>query len=182
MLGQYVTVRAIQEVTSRPNKSYSVRGLASSIGISPAASRTALEYMKKKGIVTFAVVGRTYQYKANLESALCRQWKILFNLDLLEDSRIVKQLAEKISNLQSLLLYGSMARGTNDEKSDVDLLAIAHNPVKVQDLLGKKIGKEVNLMVLSPSEWKRKAAGDKVFYENVIYDSIALYGERPVVL
>ncbi len=181
MLEQYVVVKAIQEITSKPNKSFSVRGLASSIGISPAASGQAFEFMKKKGIVTLDVVGRTYQYKANLENALCRQWKILFNLDSLHGSGIVERMAEEFPALQSVLLYGSFARGTNDEKSDVDLLAIAHDSGKTGFLPGKKAKREINLLLLSPGEWKKKALRNKVFYENIIYDSIVLFGERPVV-
>ncbi len=181
MLEQYVVVKAIQELTSKPNKAFSVRGLASTAGISPAASRAALEYIKKKGIATFTVIGNTYQYKANLESALCRQWKILFNLDLLADSGLVENLVEKTPNLQSVLLYGSFARGTNDEKSDIDILAIAFKAVKI-DSGSEKIKREINLTVLSSADWKKKALLDRVFYENIIYDSIVLYGERPVIL
>ncbi len=182
MLGQYVTIRAIEKLSSAPNTAFSVRGLASAIGISPAASRMALDFMKKKGIATLNVVGNTYQYRASLESALCRQWKVLFNLDLLADSGIVQSLREKIPNLQSVLLYGSFARGTNDEKSDVDIMAIAHKAVKIVPGFSGRIKREVNLTVLSSAEWKAKAVKDRVFYENVIYDSIVLYGERPVVL
>ncbi len=182
MLEQYVIVKAVQEVTSKPNKSFSVRGLAKAIGISPGASGTAFEYMKKKNIVTLKIVGKTYQYKANLENPLCRQWKILFNLDQLADSGIVEQIVEKIPNLLSVLLYGSFAKGTNDEKSDVDLLVITQKPVKISFRLGEKIKRETNLTIFSLSEWKKKAAKDKVFYENIIYDSIVLHGERPVVL
>lgn len=182
MLEQYVIVKAIQEVTSKPNKSFSVRGLASGIGISVGASRIALECMKEKGIVTLGVIGKTYQYRANLESPLCRQWKILFNLDSLTDSKLIEQLVEKVPAIQSVLLYGSFAKGTNDEKSDIDLLVVTHKTSKIPAEIANKLSKEANLTILSFGDWKKKAVQDKVFYENVIFDSIVLYGERPVVL
>jgi len=183
MLDQYVVVKAIQEVASKPSKSFSVRGLAASIGISPAASRMALEFMKKKGIATLTVIGKTYQYKANLENALCRQWKILFNLDLLADAKIVEHIIEKIPSIQSVLLYGSFAKGVNDEKSDIDLLVVSLKQGRIDSKLAGKINKEVNLSVMTLHDWKLKAVQDKVFYENVIFDSIVLHGDsRPVVL
>jgi predicted nucleotidyltransferase len=181
MLEHYAMVKAIEGLTAQPSKSFSVRGLAAASGISPGAAGEALSYMKKKGIATLQVIGRTHQYRANLESPLCRQWKILFNLDLLQDSGIARGLAEKIPNVQSVLLYGSFARGTNDGKSDIDLLAIAHKPARVDLGFVNGLGREANVTVMSMGEWKKKAVEGKVFYENVIYDSIVLYGERPVI-
>lgn len=182
MLGQYAVIKAIHAVTGQPNKSFSVRGLAKSIGISPGASGVAFEFMKKKGFVTLKVIGKTYQYKANLESALCRQWKILFNLDEIADAKIIEGFVKSIPNIHSILLYGSFAKGVNDEKSDIDLLVICHKPSKIDLSFVNKIKKEANVSIVSLSEWKKKAVSDRVFYENVIYDSIVLFGERPVII
>lgn len=182
MLSQYAVVKAIQEITSKPSKSFSVRGLAASTGISPGAAKTALDFMRARNVVLLNTVGRSYQYKANLSSALCRQWKILFNLNSLAESKIVDFFLEKNLGIQSILLYGSFARGTNDEKSDIDLLVITQKKASAADISFGKIKREANLTVLSFGDWKRKAIQDRVFYENVIFDSIVLFGERPVVL
>ncbi|MFH1586648.1 MAG: nucleotidyltransferase domain-containing protein [Candidatus Diapherotrites archaeon] len=182
MLDQYVIVKAIEAITSQPNKSFSVRGLASAIRISPGSSGKALDFMAKKGIVTLKIIGRSYQYRANLESSLCRQWKILFNLDLLADSGFTKEITKKIPGLHSILLYGSFAKGTNDGKSDVDILVIASKKPAKRHGFRSKLKREINLSIISLKEWKVKSEKEKVFYENVIYDSIVLHGTRPVVL
>jgi predicted nucleotidyltransferase len=181
MLERYALIQALKTVLNAPNTSFSVRGLAKESGLSLGTVRATLDYMQKKGIVTLKKVGTTYQYKADLPNPLCRQWKILFNLDGLIDSKIMEEIIQKVPHVQSVLLYGSFARGTNDEKSDIDLLIIAHQSVKA-DLSFAKAKKEINLSILSLSDWKKKAVSDKVFYENVIYDSIVLFGERPVIL
>lgn len=182
MLDRFVPLKVLKTITSRANSSFSVRGLANEARVSPAAARMALLYLKKQGVVSIQIVGKTHQYSANLQSALCRQWKILFNLNQLADAKIVEELVQQVPNIQSVLLYGSFAKGTNDEKSDVDLLVITHAPMKPDLGFVNRLGLEVNVSVLSLSEWKKKAATDKVFYENVIFDSIVLFGERPVVL
>ena len=181
MLERYTLIKAIHKVTSEPNNSFSIRGLASEIGISPRSAKIALDYMLNKGIVTLKVIGRTYQYRTNLESPLCRQWKILFNLDILEDLKIVDTIKNNLNSLYSLLLYGSFARGTNDKHSDIDLLALTHKPEKLS-IPAEKLGPKFNITVLSLKEWKEKAVKDRVFYDHIIFDSIVLYGERPVVL
>ncbi|MDD5163147.1 MAG: nucleotidyltransferase domain-containing protein [Candidatus ainarchaeum sp.] len=183
MLEQYTIVKAIQHVISCPGKSFSIRGLAASIKISPGSAREALGFMEKKGIVTLKIIGKTHQYRADLENPLCRQWKVLFNLDFIADSKLVDGLLEKIPSIQTILLYGSFAKGTNDEKSDLDLLVIAHKTSKMDFGFLNKTRKEINISLLSLNEWKKKALQDRVFYENVIYDSVVLHGaNRPVVL
>ncbi|MFH1544903.1 MAG: nucleotidyltransferase domain-containing protein [archaeon] len=181
MLEKYALIKAIQVLTSSPRTSFSVRGLAKKAALSPGAARISLDYMHKKGIVSLKVIGKTYQYKADLENPLCRQWKTLFNLDKIIDSKLIEQTVKKIPQIISILLYGSFAKGTNDEKSDIDLLVISSQKNKADFDFAKKLGKEVNISIFSLPEWKKKAITDKVFYENVIYDSIALFGEKPVV-
>ncbi len=182
MLEKYALIKAIRFVLSKPMKSFSVRDLAKEAGLSPGAARVSLDYMRNKGIASLKTIGKTYQYKANLESPLCRQWKILFNLDKITDSKILEEITKKIPHVNSVLLYGSFSKGTNDEKSDIDLLVVAHQKTKTDLEFSNKMAKEVNLSILSLDDWKNKAVKDKVFYENVIYDSIVLFGERPVVL
>jgi hypothetical protein len=41
--------------------------------------------------------------------------------------------------------------------------------------------KEVTFLVYTVDEWRKKAKSDKVFYDRLILDGIALYGEMPVV-
>ncbi|HIH32983.1 MAG: nucleotidyltransferase domain-containing protein [Candidatus Diapherotrites archaeon] len=182
MLEKYALIKAIQALTAKPAKSFSVRGLAAEARLSPGAARTALDFMRKKGIASLKVVGKTFQYRANLESPFCRQWKILFNLEELVDAKIAEEIANKIPQVHCILLYGSFAKGTNDEKSDIDLLVVAQGKSKADLGFANKFKREANISILSLQEWKRKALEDKVFYENVIYDSIVLHGERPVVL
>ncbi|MFA4854994.1 MAG: nucleotidyltransferase domain-containing protein [archaeon] len=181
MLEKYALIKAIRVLTSEPMKSFSVRGLARETCLSPGATRTALDYMRNKGIACLKIIGKTYQYRADLENPLCRQWKILFNLDKIADSRIVEQTVKKMQHPISILLYGSFAKGTNDEKSDIDLLVISSQKAKTDFGFTNKLGKETNFSLFSLSDWKKKAVEDKVFYENVIYDSIVLFGEKPVV-
>jgi len=182
MLEEYAKIRAIRALASRPNCEFSVRSLAKEAGISPAAAGSSLEWMKEMGIADLRVVGRTYQYRANLQSALCRQWKALFSANSLVESGVVWEILQKVPDVFSIMLYGSRARGTDDEKSDYDLLAIAHKKTGVQIAALGKLDAEANFSLLSQKEWEEKARKDKVFYENVIYESIVLYGNRPVVL
>lgn len=178
-LEKYMIIKAMKRVLYFPNKAFSVRGLAREMGISVGSAKSALDFMAGTKIVKLSVVGRTYQYRADLESVLCRQWKVVFNLEEIRNSGIM-HIPEN-ENVFSVLLYGSFAKGTNDEKSDVDVLYVAHKMPK-ERAGAPRFEREVNVSWITLDNWKKKAREDKVFYESVIYDSIVLYGQRPVVV
>lgn len=62
--------------------------------------------------------------------------KTLKNLDLKENEvKALKELKEKISKKfldAEIILYGSKARGSADEESDIDLLVLVKSPVKTE--------------------------------------------------
>ena len=181
MLEKYALLVCLKEVLGNPHTSFSVKELAKRTKLSSGAARLSLSYMHQKGIVFFQIVGNTHQYKANLENPLSRQWKVLFNVNEITEAKLLGELQQQIPKIQCIMLYGSMARGTNDKKSDADFLVVANQSTKVTFNFGKKFSHEVNLLILSWADWKKKAVNEKAFYDSVIFDAIMLYGDRPVV-
>ena len=90
-------------------------------------------------------------------------------------------LKEKVTGLSSLILYGSYAKGENDEKSDIDLLAISSSMKKRDIPLLDLLGRDTSLSIFTPAEWKEQAKKNKAFYIDVITEGIVLFGTRPVV-
>ncbi len=182
MLNQYAIIRAMQTVLTQPLRKFSLVQLAKESKMAPSAAKYSVEYMLEQGLIKKEVIGRTHQYQADLNNILTRQWKILFSLEQISASKLVEHIL-KLKNVSSIVLYGSVAIGTDDEKSDIDIVIIADTK-KTSDAFHIPVinGKEVNIHVYTPMEWKKKASVNKVFYENVVLSSISLYGEKPVVL
>ncbi|MBC2693954.1 MAG: nucleotidyltransferase domain-containing protein, partial [Desulfobacteraceae bacterium] len=107
--------------------------------------------------------------------------KTAYNLAWLEENNLLEYIEERLPGLSTLVLYGSFAKGENDESSDnIDLLAIA--PVKRADLhLTDYLGKETSLVIFSTSKWKEQAKNNRAFYIDVLTEGIVLFGTRPVV-
>ena len=182
MLEKYSIIQVMHFFLSSPSKVFSLRGLAKASKVSKVSAAETIDYMKSNGMISVSVIGNTHQYKINLESPLTKQWKILFNLEELARVKLVEEIITKVPNVQSITLYGSLAKGTNDENSDLDLLVIAEEKVASKPALGKKLTQEPNIMFLTMKDWKAISQKDKVFYDNVILDSIMLFGRKPVVL
>lgn len=105
------------------------------IGYRPAHNHVSA--MVKEGIIIAKQVGAAKQCNLNLESARCRQ--LLSEVDLLRKENLFKEnqklksvlesLMEKLSEslaseIHSIVLFGSYAKGTATKSSDIDLLFI----------------------------------------------------------
>jgi predicted nucleotidyltransferase len=87
-----------------------------------------------------------------------------------------------MNTVTSILLFGSYAKGENDEESDVDILTISLSksapPITE---LSKLLKRDVNLINFTPAQWSQQAKTNRAFYLDVILDGIVLYGTKPVV-
>ncbi|MBI5158906.1 nucleotidyltransferase domain-containing protein [Candidatus Micrarchaeota archaeon] len=181
----YVVLKALRVVLTQPLKRFSIVGLAGEAGVAASAAKYSLEYMHVNGLVKDEAVGRIHQYCADLDNVLARQWKILFSLEELKSAGIAEKILSAKKNVLSVILYGSVAVGRDNEGSDVDLLVIADTDSRGKKALSSLACgtvRELNISVYTPSEWRKKASVDEVFYERVVLDSISLYGPKPVVL
>ncbi|MBU0527066.1 nucleotidyltransferase domain-containing protein [Candidatus Micrarchaeota archaeon] len=184
MLNKYALLKVMETVLGNSNTSYSVIGASKESKVSVFAAKKSLDYLFKKEMITLEKIGRTYQYKADLDNFLTREWKRIFSLEQIHNANIVKKIIEH-EKIFNIVLYGSVGEGRDDEKSDIDILIIAEiEPKTKREIIKKMTGtkREINVLFYSPIEWHRKAKNDKAFYDNAIVNSVVLYGEKPVVL
>lgn len=181
MLEKYALFKLLKKLSLDPRKRFSIREVARETGLSVSAAKYCLDYLLGREIVVREIIGKTHQYYLNLENPLTRQYKLLFAIEAILDSGIINVL-KNVPGVGSIVLYGSVARGEDDAKSDIDILVIARRKRVVPTIeFEHKIGKTINIKWHTPSEWMDKAVKDKVFYDRVIINGILLFGEMPVV-
>ena len=181
MLEKFTLTKVIAILVKKPKK-YSIRELAKTASIGVASSKRCLDWLFSKNIVNLEKVGKVHQYSLNLENFLTRYIKITFSLAEISDSKIINELLKKHPSIISVVLYGSAARGEDNPESDIDLLVISNKKLKIEPLNAEdKIEKEVTIINYALLEWREKAKVDKPFYDRIITDGIALYGEIPLI-
>ncbi len=158
-----------------------LRQLAKKTGLSPFAVKKYADLLVKEGLILEEKKANLRYFKANMSSLFFRHLKIAFNLRTLFKSSLTDFLKQGLSNISSIVLFGSMAKGENDEKSDIDILIIGKEKHLDLEKFEEKLGKDISVHIFSWSEWNKKAKTDKAFYLDIISSGIALYGEKPVV-
>ena len=164
-----------------PYKEFYLREISKKLKLSPFAIKKYSELLLKHGLILEERKANLRYFKANINNLYYKHLKISFGINLLLKSNILNFLKENISNLSSIVLFGSTARGLDDENSDIDLLIIGKEKYlqlqKFEDILKK----EISLHIFSWNEWVKKAKEDAPFYFEVISHNILLYGELPLI-
>ena len=149
-------------------------------------SRTASKLKLSKGLVSkyFYLLlkervllksGRVFSVQGNSRA---KSLKILLNLNMPEFSGIFK----KHKFVKAAGLYGSLAKGTNTEESDIDLWMLTEDTeegkkAKLTNELKRKNSK-INPLYLTSEKLGEMRKRDPVFYYSLVFGSISIYGEE----
>ena len=161
-----------------------VRELSRKLNLSVSVVKYWVDVLYAHKIVEKRKLGRVYLYKVRHDFYLTKAIKRFFSLAEIQHSGLVEELVKLFdSNLISITLYGSVAKGEDDEKSDIDILVLVKRKIKFKKELRaeKKLLRELSLLIRSRAEWIELSKRNPAFYYNVVLNGVSLYGELPVV-
>lgn len=164
-----------------PHNSYYLRESARLLKMDPMTVKRALSLFVADGLLLKKEEKNQILYKAKIDSPSFRYLKISYNLSWLEKKGVSEFLSHHMNTVTSILLFGSFAKGENDNESDVDILIISLSKNTPTAEVAKLLKRDVNLINFTPAQWSQQANTNKAFYLDVILDGIVLYGTKPVV-
>ena len=151
---------------------FSVAEVSKATGITKGLVSRYLHWLMEYGLLQRE--GRKY---SPLDGSPSRVIKLLLNLERIDLS------AMNLSYTKGMGLYGSWAKGTNHQDSDLDVWIRADSLppeselAKIQRDLSLQVSSEVNLLVLTPEKLERLKKEDPPFYNSLIMNSVTLKGE-----
>lgn len=121
------SLRLIKTLLNYRGKVFTIRGLARTAGVShPEASKILKKY-EKRAAVRLQPIGRAQQVSLNEGSYVLRSvLEPLFKAEKETMSAIVSTIARFFDHerIISVVIFGSVARGTGGRSSDIDLLVV----------------------------------------------------------
>ena len=158
-----------------PTTPVSINELARTLAVSPATVLHYVRSMEESGLVVRNISGTAHLIHLNNDSPLARPLKAGAILLLLWNAGISRVAPQAIS----VALYGSMASGAFDEKSDIDLLVLGTEADIDRDLLitiEAGTGHAVQLTVLPWPGFETLKEKHDPFIESVIANHILIRG------
>ncbi len=143
-----------------------------------------IKYLEQKNILNYKFVGRSKVYNLNLNNIITKYFLFLaetYNtINFLEKNFLMKKLSELLEDYfyeGSFILHGSYAKGSFDEKSDIDILFVGKisgkNIEKVKKIL-KTYNKKVDLKIISLKNFEKGIKNSDPFLLEVLDNHIIL--------
>lgn len=154
--------RILEAYVDGYGKGMHVREIAKKLKISPSAVSYMTKLLEKGGIFKHTTEGRNKKYFINFgdpaAKGLLAAAEIAKRTFVMEKHFIIKKLASEISMRSSIvLLFGSYAKDTAGEGSDIDVLIIGKNKALETELdkFGKLYKKQVQVMSMQENDLMR---------------------------
>lgn len=144
-----------------------------------SAVQQALRDLERLGLITTETVGRAGVHRINDRHEATTPLRSMQSpLDMLK--RVV---AESATNVEAVIVFGSVARGDARPDSDVDLAVIAHEKwdgrADVAQAVQERVGNGCDVLHLTPAELSRRPEDREPVVAEILRDGVALVGEMP---
>lgn len=190
LLGKEYRGQVLRFLRDRPDQMFTINEIAESVDGSYPAVRDFLRELEDLDLVKIRKKGSSYLVEFNPESRYFHAVDAIFQVEVsplfMEADDFVHDIMESDEleeDTVSVVLFGSVARGTADSNSDIDLLFVVEDGVDTDYFKNLVIQKakgrdhEIVPVVESESEFVENYENQKRFEENVVRDSKVLYGD-----
>jgi predicted nucleotidyltransferase len=155
----------------RPDESFYVREVVRHARVGQGAVQRELDRLTACGLVRRQVRGRHVYYQANGDCPVFAELHGLVVKTAGVADVVRAALAPLVSRIRLAFVYGSVARGTANVQSDIDLMVVAEvsfgEVVAALKPAQEALAREVNPTVYSPEECRRKLAQGHHFLRTV---------------
>jgi predicted nucleotidyltransferase len=167
-----VQQRVLGLLFAQPDRSFLATEVIRLANVGTGAVHRELGKLAGSGLVTVTAVGRQRHYQANRASPIFSDLHglVLKTVGLAEPLReALTPLAEQIT---VAFVYGSVARGTDTTRSDVDLMVLSNDLAYAELFTAlqraeERIGRRVNPNLLTTEEWRKKRAEESHFVSSI---------------
>lgn len=152
-------VKLLEACILNPDKKFYLRELARKISANPTYAKEELDNLVELGLISFEKKGNLSLYAAKKNSPIFEDLKNIF-LKTECVGALLKEKIENYSGIKFAVIYGSFAKGTQRETSDIDVLIVGE--IKEKDLLEivrkfeNKTGRELNYVLWAENELRKK--------------------------
>lgn len=167
---------------THPHEKFYLRQLQRLTGEPVMAIQRELPKLEKMGLVESEFSGRTKNYFVDTKYPVFEELKQIV-LKTVAFGEQIKSLIKNTKNIRYAFIYGSVAKGEEDLKSDIDLMVVGDiDEVKLQKKVREiesKITRTINYNLMSVEEFRKKLEEKNAFLERVLREKkIDLIGSQ----
>lgn len=172
LFGSKLRVKVLAWLFTHPDERYFVRQLTIFVKEDSTNVSRELARLQKTGILVSTTEGKQKYYQANRQSPLFNELHGLLvkTAGIADILRFALMPARRRINMA--FIFGSMANGTEQRNSDIDMMVIGKTTFsEIVSLISpaqKTLGREINPVVYPVSEFKQKLSEGHRFLKNIL--------------
>jgi predicted nucleotidyltransferase len=158
-----VQQRVLALIFGHPERSFYTSEIMRNVHSGVGAVERELSKLERSGLVSVERIGNQKHYRANHAAPIFEELRGLVEKTVGLAEPIKKSFQPYADRIKSAFVYGSVARGADTARSDIDLIVIG-NDLNYSDLytaaqnVTTTLGRKLNPLFLSESDWHRKAS------------------------
>jgi predicted nucleotidyltransferase len=158
----------------RADSSFYTKQILDAVKSGRGTVQRELKNLTDTGIIIREVQGRQVYYRANARCPIFDELKSIVRKTFGVADVIRQSLATNADKIRVAFIFGSVARSTDDRRSDIDLMVVGKisfgDVVSLLTPAEQKLAREVNLVVYPIAEFKKKVKEDHHFVKTVLED------------
>lgn len=172
-LRSQITRKILNYFFLNPEKENYINELARDLALDPGNLFRKLKELEQEGILLAENKGHQKYFHLNSKYPLLGEMKRTFELKY-GLPEILKTKLAALSGLEEAYIFGSYAKNTLQMESDIDLLLVGRHSTREakRTLLQtqKEIQREINIIDLSPEEFRQRQKQEDEFIKNIFSD------------
>lgn len=158
-----VQQRVLALIFGQPDRSFYTSEIVRNVRSGTGAVERELSRLRRSGLVSLERIGNQKHYRANHGSPVFAELQSLVVKTVALTEPLGTALAPYADKITAAFVFGSVAKGTDTARSDIDLIVIG-NELSYADLYTAlqnaetTLRRKVSPIFLSPEEWRRKAS------------------------
>jgi predicted nucleotidyltransferase len=167
-----VQQRVLALIYGQPERSFYTSEIIRNVKSGSGAVERELSRLQRSGLVSVERVGNQKHYRANHQSPIFAELQGLVIKTVALTEPLRKSLEPYSDKIKAAFVYGSVAKGTDTARSDIDLMVIG-DELNYSELYAALQNAEdvlhrtVSPTFLSSKRWRRKTSGRGSFVSKV---------------
>jgi predicted nucleotidyltransferase len=166
----------------RTDSSFYTKQILDAVKIGRGTVQRELKNLTDAGIIVREAQGHQVYYRANERCPIFDELKNIVRKTFGVSDVIKQSLSSKAKKIRLAFIFGSVARSSDDRKSDIDVMVVGNISFgEIVDLLSsaeEQLAREINAVVYPVAEFKQKVESDHHFVKNVLAEEkIYLIGD-----
>lgn len=167
-----VQQRVLAVIFGHPERSFYTSEIIRLVRSGAGAVERELSRLQRSGLVNVERIGNQKHYRANQASPIFHELHGIVIKTVALTEPLKRSLQPYKDKIKTAFVYGSVAKGTDTSRSDIDLMVVG-NDMSYPDLYSELqkaepiIGRPVNPNLVSVKDWRRKLAQPDSFVRKI---------------